>query len=87
MRRIPRQLAPDTHLWGAPKAGRGGLPQRGGGGVFLFGNPLGSNLSLDSGLSAPPRGKTYFSPDPLSSCAFIPAAKLSGNSAHGLIKR
>jgi len=28
-------------------------------------------------------GENYVFPDPLSSCAFIPAAKLSGNSAHG----
>src|SRR3989344_75941 len=41
-------------------------------------------VPLITGCLLSPTGKTTFPPTPLSSCAFIPAAKLSGNSAHGL---
>src|SRR3989344_4546821 len=57
--------------------------------VFYFENHSVLNVRLITGslLSSTPagrQGENYVFPDPLSSCAFIPAAKLSGNSAHGL---
>ena len=55
--------------------------------VFYFENHSVLNISLITGSLLSSTGKTTFSPTPLSSCAFIPAAKLSGNSAHGLTLR
>src|SRR3989344_4087100 len=63
--------------------------------VFYFENHSVLNVRLITGslLSSTPAcrqagidrvGAVTAFPDPLSSCAFIPAAKLSGNSAHGL---
>ena len=51
--------------------------------VFYFENHSVLNVRLITGSLLSSTGKTTFSPTPLSSCAFIPAAKLSGNSAHG----
>ena len=51
--------------------------------VFYFENHSVLNVRLITGSLLSSTGKTTFSPTLLSSCAFIPAAKLSGNSAHG----
>src|SRR3989344_4726376 len=52
--------------------------------VFYFEDHSVLNVRLITGSLLSSTGKTTFSPTPLSSCAFIPVAKLSGNSAHGL---